>query len=217
MPFARFGAIACLVLALSAFSTVAADPPTFTKEQVTYYTDTVAPILKANCLKCHGNDPKKLRGEFDLRTRTSVLTGGDTGPAAVPGKPKESLLIEAINHTKDGYAMPPNGKLKAEEIAVLTKWVQDGLAYPADKLEAATAHAPKKKEFTEEQKKYWAYQPVKKPQVPSSKFQVPSGNPIDAFLGRKLEDKKLSPVGPASKATTTSPACRRHRSRSTPS
>jgi mono/diheme cytochrome c family protein len=177
---------------------IAAEPPSFTKEQVAYYTEQVQPILKANCLKCHGNDPKKLRGGFDLRTRAAVLKGGDTGPAVVPGKPKESLLVEAINHTKEGYAMPSEGvKLKDAEIAVLTKWVTDGLAYPADLI--GTVTDSKKKTITDEQRKYWAYQPVKRPAVPAQGSEKP--HPIDAFLQTKLSEKKLTPVGPADKAT----------------
>ncbi|MBY0456214.1 MAG: DUF1549 domain-containing protein, partial [Gemmataceae bacterium] len=198
MPFARSGLIACLALAFSALSAVAADPkvPEFTAEQVKFYTEQVAPVLKANCLKCHGNEPKKLRGEFDVRTRAAILKGGETGPAAVPGKPKESLLIEAINHSKDGYAMPPANKLKAEEIAVLTKWVEQGLPVPADMLGTMAVEHPKKKEFTAEQKAYWAYQPVKRPEPPQA-----GANPIDAFLGAKLAAKNLTPVGPADRAT----------------
>src|SRR5438552_1821367 len=97
-----------LPLLLLAASSVAADPkPTFTAEQVKFYTEQVEPVLKANCIKCHGENPKKLKGGFDLRTRAAVLAGGDSGPGAVPGKPKESLLVEAINHSKKGYAMPP--------------------------------------------------------------------------------------------------------------
>jgi mono/diheme cytochrome c family protein len=198
MPFARFGSIVCFALVFTALSSVAADPkvPEFTAEQVQFYTEQVAPVLKANCLKCHGNEPKKLRGEFDLRTRAAVLKGGETGPAAVPGKPKESLLIEAINHSKDGYAMPPANKLKAEEIAVLTKWVEQGLPVPADMLGTMAVEHPKKKEFTAEQKAYWAYQPVKRPEPPQA-----GANPIDAFLGAKLAAKNLTPVGPADRAT----------------
>jgi mono/diheme cytochrome c family protein len=195
MPAARLRFAPVLLACVFTSTVPAADPPTFTKEQVAFYADKVAPILKANCLKCHGDDPKKLRGEFDLRTRAAVLKGGESGPAAVPGKAKESLLVEAINHSKDGYAMPPAGKLKADEIAVLTKWVEDGLAYPADKLGDAAAHAHKKKEFTAEQKAYWVYQPVKRPTPPVT------GHPIDAFLQQKLAAKKLTPVGPADNAT----------------
>ena len=190
------------VLLLCASVAPAADPkPTFTAEQVKFYSDRVAPVLKANCLQCHGENPKKLKGGFDLRTRAAVLEGGDTGPAAVPGKPKESLLIEAVNHTKKGYAMPPEGgKLKDAEIAVLTKWVQDGLPVPADLMGEAVVAGPKKKEFTAEQKAYWAYQPVKRPPLPANPDRKVGGNPIDAFLDAKLAAHKLTPVGPAEKA-----------------
>jgi hypothetical protein len=183
-----------LMLVMIALPIDAADKPSFTSEQVTEFTNTIAPLLKVHCLKCHGDDPKKLRGEFDLRTREAVLRGGESGPAVVVGKPKESLLIQAIQHSKDGYAMPPTGKLKAEEIAVLTKWVQDGLAFPADQIQSTANHVLKKKTWTDEQKKYWAYQPVRRPEIPST------SHPIDALLAQKLDTKKLTALGSASKA-----------------
>ena len=92
--------IAIILLALSSSVVSAADSKTpFTAEQVKFFDDSVQPLLKANCMKCHGDNPKKLKGELDLRTRGAALKGGDTGPAAVPGKPKESLLVQAINHS----------------------------------------------------------------------------------------------------------------------
>ena len=188
--------LASSILAL-AFSTAllsAAEPKSaFSAEQVKFFDESVQPLLKAQCSKCHGDDPKKLKGELDLRTRTAALKGGETGPAAVPGKPAQSLLMEVINHTKEGYEMPPGGKLKPGEIAVLTKWVKDGLAYPADKIGTATETA--KKGFTPEQKAYWAYQPMKRPTVPGA------GHPVDAFLNEKLTAKKLTPGAAADKAT----------------
>ncbi len=186
------------LLLLCAALVPAADPkPSFTPEQVKFYSEQVAPVLKAHCLKCHGDSPKKLKGGFDLRTRGAVLSGGETGPAAVPGKAKDSLLVEAINHTKKGYAMPPEGgKLPAADIATLTKWVEQGLPVPTDLIGEAVAEAPKKKEFTPEQKAYWAYQPVKRPTPPKADV-----HPIDAFIGKKLADKKLTPVPEADKAT----------------
>ena len=183
-----------VVLAFSASLLSAAEPtPTFTAEQVKFFDDSVQPLLKANCLKCHGDDPKKLKGELDLRTRGAALKGGETGPVAVSGKPAESLLIQVINHAKEGYEMPPKGKLKPAEIAVLSKWVKDGLAYPADKLGGAVEAV--KKSFTPEQKAYWAYQPMKRPAVPGA------GHPVDAFLQEKLTEKKLTPVAVADRAT----------------
>ena len=187
--------IALVLLALSTPLLSAADSKTsFTAEQVKFFDESVQPVLKANCMKCHGDNPKKLKGELDLRTRGAALKGGDTGPAAVPGKPAESLLVQAINHSKEGYEMPPAGKLKSADVVILTKWVQDGLAYPADRLESGVVGAVTKG-FTEAQKAYWAYQPLKRPTVPGV------GHPVDSFLEAKLAAKKLAPVGVADKAT----------------
>ena len=186
----RFPASVVAIAFCCQLLTAAEPKPTFTAEQVKYFDASVLPLLKAQCLKCHGDDPKKLKGELDLRTRGAALKGGESGPAAVPGKPAASLLILAIEHKKEGYEMPPGGKLKPDEIAVLAKWVREGFAYPADRMDAA-AIDPVKKGFTPEQKAYWAYQPLKRPAVPGE------GHPVDAFLNDKLKAKKLAPVGPA--------------------
>jgi len=183
-----------IALACSTTLLFAAEPkPTFTAEQVKFFDSAVLPLLKSQCLNCHGDDPKKLKGDLDLRTRGAALKGGETGPVAVPGKPADSLLIQVVNHTKEGYEMPPTGKLKSEEIAILTKWVKDGLAYPADKLVGAAETL--KKAFTPEQKAYWAYQPMKRPSVPGA------GHPVDAFLNEKMTAKKLAPGTTADKST----------------
>ena len=188
----------CVVLSLGTLVS-AADAPAFTKDQVALYTDKVLPILKANCLKCHGGDPKKLKGEFDLRTRATAIKGGETGPAIDLKKHEASLLLEAVNYSKDGYNMPPTGKIKDTEIAVLTAWVKAGLPYPPELLGDATAvaHEPKKKEFTAEQKAYWAYQPVKNPTPPTNAGRTE----IDKFLVAKLTEKGLKIGERASKAT----------------
>jgi hypothetical protein len=68
---------------------------------------------------------------------------------------------------------------------------------PADALGEASAEAhPKKKEFTAEQKAYWAYQPVKRPVPPKA-----DAHPVDAFVEAKLTSKGLKPVPQADRAT----------------
>src|SRR5947208_3426772 len=81
-------------------------------EDIEFFEAKVRPILATRCFKCHGvAEPK---AHFRLDSRAGMLKGGDTGPAIAPGKPEESLLIEAINYGGT-YQMPPDGKLKAEE------------------------------------------------------------------------------------------------------
>ena len=118
-----------VVLLATATASPAADPPAFSAEQVAFYEKQVHPVLKAHCLKCHGEDPKKVRGGLDLTRRAGVLTGGDTGPAVDLKQPDASLLLKAIHYKDEDYRMPPAGKLPAEPIAVLTKWVKDGLPW----------------------------------------------------------------------------------------
>jgi len=65
-----------------------------------------------------------MMGGLRLDSCAGVLAGGKSGPAVVPGKPEESLLVQAVSHTHERLKMPPQGKLKDEEIADLTAWVK---------------------------------------------------------------------------------------------
>ena len=87
------------------------------------------PLLAANCYACHG---EAARAGLRLDSREGMLKGGDTGPVIVPGKPEESTLIKAVQHT-DGYPKMPRGraKLQQADIDVLVEWVRGGAAWPA--------------------------------------------------------------------------------------
>jgi len=181
----------------------ASDPPAFTAEQVAFYEKEVRPLLATHCLKCHGAEAK-VKGGLNLTTRKAALDGGDTGPAFDPKDALASHLVKAVEYKDEAMRMPPKGKLTDAEIAVFAKWVKAGLPYPADKLGAATTQAPPKPKggvVTEEAKRYWAYQPVKRPAVPEVKDATGVKNPIDAFILAKLDAKGLKPVGPADKVT----------------
>src|SRR3954451_15908663 len=90
----------------------------------------VRPVFVKNCYSCHAAD--KQFGGLRLDSREHLLTGGQSGPAAVPGKPAESLLIKAVRH--EGPKMPLGGKLTDAEVAGLEEWVREGLPWPAEKV-----------------------------------------------------------------------------------
>ena len=69
----------------------------------------IRPILVEKCLNCHG--PKKQSSSLRLDSREAILKGGDSGPAAVPSRPDESLMIQAVAHRHEDLKMPPKGKL----------------------------------------------------------------------------------------------------------
>ena len=102
--------------------TLAAKPPRFDEAAATYFESQVRPLLAKRCYECHAQ-AKELKGGLQLDSRALALKGGETGPAVVPGKPKASLLVDAINYG-DIVQMPPKSKLPKDEIAVLTKWIE---------------------------------------------------------------------------------------------
>lgn len=168
--------------------------PSFSKEQAEFFEKDVLPILRQNCFKCHGGEPK-LKGGFRLTSREGLLKGGELGPAVDVKKPQESELLAAINY--DGLEMPPGGKLPAAKIATLTKWIEMGAPWSTTKDYGV-------KEVHEEDtrgdgKDYWAYQPITRPDSPAVRNKAWVRNPIDAFLLAKLEEAGLSPARPASK------------------
>ena len=88
----------------------------------------IAPLMMLRCTACHG--PRKQEAKLDLRTRESMLRGGKSGPAIVPGKPEKSLLIKAVLREDTNLQMPPDEKLSAAEIELLTEWIKRGAPDP---------------------------------------------------------------------------------------
>jgi len=175
----------------------AADKPAVSEAGVKFFETEVKPILKAHCFKCHGGG-KAIKGGLQLTSRAGVLKGGDTGPAAAAGKPQESLLVKAVNYQE--YEMPPSGKLPPEKIAVLTRWIEMGLPWtPGDNAEPAAVKRAGPPPVNEETKKFWSFQPVRRPPVPAVKNGSWVRNPIDAFVLKRLEAAGLSPAPPAKK------------------
>ncbi len=88
----------------------------------------VRPILVENCYSCHA---AMRRGGLRLDSREALIQGGDSGPVIVPGKPEQSLLIQAVRRTNSRLQMPPAQKLNEAEIAALVEWVATGAVWPA--------------------------------------------------------------------------------------
>jgi mono/diheme cytochrome c family protein len=122
-----------------------------------------------------------------------VLNGGKSGPAIVPGKPDESLLIQAVSHTHPRLKMPPSGKLSDEQIATLRTWVASGAHWDGPPVSSQ----PEAGTFTPAQRDFWAFQPPRKPSVPTVRNRNWVRSPIDAFVAAKLEENGLGPAAAA--------------------
>jgi len=183
-------AVLTLPLLLAAAVASAADPAPGGDD---FFEKEVRPLLVERCLKCHGET--KPKGDLRLTSLAHVLEGGVRGPAVAPGKPDDSLIVQAVRF-KDAPKMPPTGKLDDREIQVFTHWVELGAPWPKT---AVLAPVGPGFQITEEQRRFWSFQPVKATEPPAVKDAAWNGSPIDRFLQAKREALGLTPVGPVDK------------------
>ena len=165
-------------------------------EQVEFFEKKVRPLLVAKCFECHSDQNEE--SELRVDSLAELLAGGTRGPAIVPGKPAESLLVRAIGHGET-LQMPPKKKLSAVEIADLTKWIKEGAAWPGENAKPLVAGAGKGMVFSDAQKKHWAFQSVREQAIPEVRDSASSESPVDRFLSAKLEQANLKPTAPAEK------------------
>ncbi len=185
--------------ALAAGFALAACAPAADDAGVEYFERQVRPILVARCYECHSAKSVKLQGGLRLDSRAGALKGGETGPAVVPGKPKESLLVDAINYG-ELYQMPPKTRLPADDIVVLTKWVEMGAPWPAEPSLAA-GDSSSVFNLQRRQAEHWCWQPIQRRAVPAIPNRAAVQSPIDAFIQAKLAARGLSPAPPADRRT----------------
>ena len=160
-----------------------------------FFEKEVRPLLVEKCAECHGD--AKNKGGLKLTSRVQLLKGGDNGPAAVPGKPDESLVVKAVRYG-DELHMPPTGKLTAKQIVVFERWVKEGAVWPG------AMEGPIKEgafTITEQQRRFWAFQPIKAGTLPTVRDEKWPLNATDNFILSKLEAKGSAPAAPADKRT----------------
>ena len=166
-------------------------------EPAEFFEMRVRPVLANHCFACHTT---ARLGGLDMKSRESLLQGGDSGPAIVPGRPEQSLLIQAIQHTHERLKMPlGREKLKEEEIQDLIAWVRMGAIWPAAELDSD--HRTREFIITRDQRAFWAFQPVRKSPLPKVKDTMWPEAPIDFFILSGLDARGLKPGKAADKRT----------------
>ena len=196
------GLAAIIAVALSSIASMfglalASETAKPTPEQLQFFETKVRPILVANCHKCHsGKEPK---GDLGLDSRGGLLAGGESGDVVVPGQPEKSLLVEAINRTS--LEMPPDKKLADADIATLTEWVKLGAPWPEEPGSNGPMLRKTRGKITDEDRAYWAFQPVKKMVAPEIGSDIWSRGSIDRFLLARMIPQGLQPAAEADKGT----------------
>lgn len=165
-------------------------PPTAAQRE--HFEKRIRPLLIQSCGRCHlqGADSKS---GLELRSRELLLAGGDRGPAIVPGKPDESLLLSAVRHTAgDDLQMPPDGRLTEAQIADLSTWIKQGAVWPASNELAAAGPMVATKD-------HWSLQPLADPQPPAVQNEAWCKSELDRFILARLEQSGLAPSPSADK------------------
>jgi mono/diheme cytochrome c family protein len=177
---------------LAAVARAGAAAPPADAGSARFFEASVRPILQTHCLQCHGG--AKARGGLSLTSREALLRGGTRGPAVSPGKPGDSLLLQAVNHRD--LKMPPRGKLSQEQIDTLERWLGMGAPWPTASTAVARRGSPP---VDAQARQFWSFRPVVRPGVPSVKRAEWARTPIDAFLLARLEAAGLQPAPPATR------------------
>ena len=184
-------------------SVASAPAEEFEPAQLEFFEKKIRPLLVERCQDCHNADLSE--GGLDLSSREGIIKGGDSGAAFDGIHPEASIVLEAISYKPEArMEMPPDGRLEADEVALLTKWVKEGLPWPGarpgialDPSDSKNADFP----YAEEQTGYWSFQPPTKPELPAVQNSEWVRNGIDNFILCKLEEQGMHPATKADKLT----------------
>jgi hypothetical protein len=188
---------ACLTLLCISSATaakIAADLADFE-----FFEQHIRPILIEHCYECHSAAAETPGGSLRLDWRGGWQTGGESGPALIPGQAEQSLLVMAVRH--QSMEMPPDGKLTATEIVDLVRWIERGAVDPrATPPDTDVVKNESWQAKLQERHKWWSWQPVVQPPLPSVEQAQWSQRPIDRFILARLEANHLGPARRAGKA-----------------
>jgi hypothetical protein len=163
-----------------------------TPEEIEFFESQIRPLLSTHCHSCHSSKAKTSFAGLHLDTAEGLRKGSDSGPVIIAGDPNASRLLQAVQG-KLAQPMPPGGKLKDDQIALLERWIKMGAPWPT---EAATRPPSASSAFDLEarRREHWAWQPVQ-PATPPPLANV--AHPIDRFLQQQWQAKSLQPAGKA--------------------
>ena len=187
LPWLAIGLFVC-----SSLSARGADP---VERDVEFFEKKIRPLLAQHCYECHGPDVQE--SGLRLDRQGNMRTGGDSGPAVVPGNAEQSLLLAAVTYADEALQMPPDERLPDESIALFRRWILAGAPSP----ETSDEHVVSEEFNLAQARQFWAFRPVQAPEVPQPKSPGWVRTPVDAFILEKLKSQHLAPVAEASKRT----------------
>ncbi len=156
-----------------------------------FFEKKIRPLLVENCYTCHSANTNS-HGGLRVDDRAGLVAGGNRGPAIVPGRPEDSVLLDAVSYRDKRLRMPPEGQLSDEQIADLTKWIADGAAWPA--VEIPYELSEPDPIYEDIKRDHWAYQPLADATPPIAPDPSWSQDPVDRFVSARLAEQGLAPT-----------------------
>ncbi len=159
-------------------------------ESLALFKSEVRSILVENCVKCHGGE--KVRSDYDLTTRTGLLTGGDIGVSVIAGNSKQSPIFDYLGHREEPTMPPKKPPLPEQSIAAIAKWIDLGAAYDQPLVDQAN-RSTGPMQVSDAERDYWAFAPLQQ--------EFPKGASIDYFIRVSQQERGLTQAPPAPRGT----------------
>ena len=170
--------------------TALAEGADMTPDQRAFFESKIRPVLVKQCYECHSQTSKKLGGKLLLDAPSEMIAGGESGPAVIPGKPDESLIVQAVRY--DGLEMPPKKRLPDNIVNDFVEWVKMGAPDPRIEPPKVVRRAP--------QEPLWSLKPISDPKPPKVQNTAWPRQSLDAFILAKIEQNGLQPAPDADAA-----------------
>ena len=134
------------------------------EQRTDFFEKKIRPVLSKNCYECHSAKSKSLKAGLLLDRKAGWVRGGKNGAVIHPGKPDESILMNALKYDNHELQMPPSGKLSETVLADFEKWISMGAPDPRNSsMEEVFAVGGLKAKSLKEGREFWAFKPIKLP------------------------------------------------------
>ena len=171
-------------------ATQAEDSSPTDPKHLAFFEKKIRPVLVEHCYECHASTAKKVRGGLLLDSRSGWQAGGDSGPALVPGKPDESLILRALRY--ETFEMPPSAKLPESVVDDFVHWIK--LGAPDPRTQKVTPPKPSDALDLESRKQWWSFRSrrdVAPPRVDDATWPL---DEVDHFTLAALEERGWTPA-----------------------
>lgn len=172
------------------------------EQRTDFFEKKIRPVLSMSCYECHSAKSKSLKAGLLLDRKAGWVRGGKNGAVIHPGKPDESILMNALKYDNHELQMPPSGKLSETVLADFEKWISMGAPDPRNSsMEEVFAVGGLKAKSLKEGREFWAFKPIKLPLLPAVQKGEWIQDEIDRYILRGIEEHDLEPSQKAKPTT----------------